>query len=246
MYYDVAPKTTENFRALCTGERGMGTKGKSLHYLNSTFHRVIRDFMIQGGDFTDFCGTGGESIYGDRFEDENLTLKHDRPFLLSMANCGPNTNGSQFFITTVPTPHLDGKHVIFGEVYRGTGMVKFIEDLPTEKDLPIERCVIVGCGQINPGEELGLIIRDGTEDVFPFYPEDTKFNFKSVLEVCQIGEAIKNSGNHYFKQEKFKEAVAKYEKALRYLNRLHENEEMIGNLSEEKLTSLEVPCLLNM
>lgn len=150
LYDDIVPKTTENFRALCTGEHGVGaTTGKPLHYKDCMFHRVVRNFMIQGGDFSEHSGRGGESIYGGFFEDENFDRKHDRPYLLSMANRGKNTNGSQFFITTQQAPHLDGLHVVFGEVISGKEVIKKIEHQPTnEKSRPYNPCTIANCGEL--------------------------------------------------------------------------------------------------
>ncbi|KAK4467442.1 hypothetical protein MN116_009059 [Schistosoma mekongi] len=134
------PKTAENFRALCTQEKGYG-------YKNSIFHRIIPGFMCQGGDFTNGNGTGGKSIYGNKFEDENFTHKHDEPMLLSMANAGPNTNGSQFFITTVACPWLDGKHVVFGKVVDGKDVVKTMEGYGSQSGKTSQTIKIANCGQ---------------------------------------------------------------------------------------------------
>jgi len=148
LFADVVPETAENFRALCTGEKGTGRSGKPLHYKGSHFHRIIKDFMCQGGDFTRGNGTGGESIYGEKFKDENFKLTHDRPYLLSMANAGPNTNGSQFFITTVVTGWLDGKHVVFGKVTKGDDIVKAMEAVGSRQGATSQRVEIVDCGQL--------------------------------------------------------------------------------------------------
>ncbi|MDX2593128.1 MULTISPECIES: peptidylprolyl isomerase [Streptomyces] len=141
LFDDAVPKTAKNFRELATGEHGFG-------YAGSSFHRIIPQFMLQGGDFTRGNGTGGKSIYGEKFADENFSLKHDRPYLLSMANAGPNTNGSQFFITTIVTDWLDGKHVVFGEVVEGSELVDRIEGLGSRSGSPSAKVTIASSGTV--------------------------------------------------------------------------------------------------
>ena len=146
LYADVVPGTAENFRCLCTGEKGVGKMGKPLHFKGSKFHRVINEFMAQGGDFTAGNGTGGESIYGAKFKDENFNIKHYGRGCLSMANAGPNTNGSQFFLCFIQTQWLDGKHVVFGGVTEGMEVLDILESVGSETGATSKPCVISDCG----------------------------------------------------------------------------------------------------
>ena len=152
LFGDEVPKTAANFAALCTGEKGVGKSGKKLTFEASAFHRIITGFMAQGGDFTSGDGRGGESIYGEKFADENFNIKHTKPFLLSMANAGPNTNGSQFFITFAATSWLDGRHVVFGEVLEGESVVKALEAIGSGSGSTSKKAVIAGSGIIEGGD----------------------------------------------------------------------------------------------
>ena len=199
----------------------------SLTSVDSIFHRVIKQFMIQGGDFTAFNGTGGESIYGEKFPDENFDLKHDKPFLLSMANSGPGTNGSQFFVTTVETPHLDGKHVVFGEVINGKSVVRKIENMPTQADKPTTDVIIADCGELHGQEydDADKQVPDATGDPYEDYPEDHSGEKLTAPLVFKIATELKNFGNTAFKSGNVSLGLDKYQKGLRYLNEFTEPEE---------------------
>ncbi|GJS99376.1 peptidyl-prolyl cis-trans isomerase CYP40-like protein [Tanacetum coccineum] len=228
LFVDKVPKTAENFRALCTGEKGIGPHtGVPLHLKGSCFHRVIKGFMIQGGDISARNGTGGESIYGLKFDDENFEVEHERKGMLSMANSGPNTNGSQFFITTTRTPHLNRKHVVFGKVIKGMGVVRSVEHTITgENDLPTLDVIIEDCGELAEGADDGVcdFFKDG--DTYPDWPLDLDVKPEEVSWWMSAVDAIKTYGNEQFKKQEYKSALRKYRKALRYLDVCWEKEDI--------------------
>ena len=250
LFHADVPKTADNFLHLCLGDKGVTEKGVKLGYEGSGFHRVIKGFMLQvsswvggvrksgndereadisaphktlqGGDFTAGNGTGGVSIYGEKFEDENFVHKHSTPFLLSMANAGPGTNGSQFFITTVKTPHLDGKHVVFGKVIAGKSLVRKIENLPTDSgDKPKEEVVIRSCGVLGPDEPLIDPSQPGGSsvkgDTYEDYPADQPgLEESDVPGHLEVMTQLKGLGAGCFKQGDVDAALGCWEKGLRY------------------------------
>lgn len=235
LFDDITPKTTENFKQLCLKTPG---------YKDSIFHRVIKDFMIQGGDYENFNGTGGSSIYGEKFDDENFELKHDEPFLLSMANAGPNTNGSQFFVTTVKTPHLDGKHVVFGKVISGKSVIRKVERTETgESDRPLKECKVINCGILNEGDP--LVIDDGTGDKYEdIISDEPSVDINKPETVFEAVNNIKNIGTECFKQGKLELALDKYIKAQSYMADYNPYD-----LTDEDVATywkLQISCYLNM
>nr|AAS56285.1 YLR216C [Saccharomyces cerevisiae] len=253
LYNDIVPKTAENFLKLCEGNAGMAKTKPDvpLSYKGSIFHRVIKDFMCQFGDFTNFNGTGGESIYDEKFEDENFTVKHDKPFLLSMANAGPNTNGSQAFITCVPTPHLDGKHVVFGEVIQGKRIVRLIENqqCDQENNKPLRDVKIDDCGvlpddyqvpenaEATPTDEYG----DNYEDVLK---QDEKVDLKNFDTVLKAIETVKNIGTEQFKKQNYSVALEKYVKCDKFLKEYFPED--LEKEQIEKINQLKVSIPLNI
>ncbi|XP_058798311.1 peptidyl-prolyl cis-trans isomerase D [Phymastichus coffea] len=219
LFKDKVPLTAENFRALCTGEKGLGKNNKPLHYKGSLFHKVVRQLMVQGGDIINFDGSSGESIYGLHFKDENLTMLHDQQGLLSMVNEGkPNSNSSQFVITIGPCPQLNNTNVVFGKVLKGIGVIKDLNGVPINDDVPEEEIKITDCGELINCDNWGLEDNDG-EDIYTPYPEDwnlptkNELSYKNILDIVQ---KIKNVGNACFIKKKYTIAAYKYKKALRY------------------------------
>ncbi|KAK4416230.1 Peptidyl-prolyl cis-trans isomerase CYP40 [Sesamum alatum] len=246
LYKDVVPKTAENFRALCTGEKGISPHtGLPLHYKGSRFNRVVKGLMIQGGDISDGNGVAGESIYGVKFEDENFELKHSRKGMLSMANSGPNTNGSQFFIITTQATHLDGKHVVFGKVIRGLGVVRAIEYVSTiDNCCPTIDVVVIDCGEIPEGADDGTInfFRDG--DLYPDWPMDLEPKPNDVFWMITAVDSIKVVGNEWYKKHDYKMAIRKYRKALKYLDSCWEMKD-INQVQCESLRKTKSQILTN-
>ncbi|XP_039965166.1 peptidyl-prolyl cis-trans isomerase D-like [Bactrocera tryoni] len=248
---DVVPKSAENFRALCTGEMGNGRMGKQLHYKGVRFHKVTRLYVAQSGDVVNNDGTGGESIYGPIFEDENFALNHDEG-AISMANYGePNSNNSQFFVVSVSSNNLDGTNVVVGKVLRGLSIVSDMELVTSDDGKPQEDIIITDCGEIHPGEDWGFRDNDETEDKLPPYPRDwdKKFESYTIEDMVKLLTSIRTAGNHFFTQQKFPEARRKYRKGNRYYNllrlRFDKKEHKPTPRVEEDIKKLDAFSVLN-
>ncbi|KAM9041084.1 peptidyl-prolyl cis-trans isomerase D-like isoform 1-T1 [Megaptera novaeangliae] len=242
LFADIVPKTAEKFPILCTGEKGIGpTTGKPLHFKGCPFHRIIKKFMIQGGNFSNRNGTGGESIYGEKFEDENFHYKSNK----TIANNGLHDKEGllQFVITTVPTPHLDGKHVVFGQVIKGMGVARILENVEVKGEKPAKLYVIAECGELKEGDDWGIFPKDGSGDSHPDSPEDADIDLKDVDKIVLITEDLKNIGNTFFKSQNWEMAIKKYTKVLRYVEG---SKAATENASGAKLQPVTLSCGLNI
>ncbi|XP_057178418.1 NK-tumor recognition protein isoform X1 [Triplophysa rosa] len=224
LFSDICPKTSKNFLCLCTGEKGSGkTTGKHLCYKGSTFHRVVKNFMIQGGDFTEGNGRGGESIYGGFFEDENFTLKHDKAFLLSMANRGKDTNGSQFFITTKPAPHLDGVHVVFGLVISGFEVIKNIEGLKADSaSRPYADVRVIDCGQLIT-KSANDVLQGKRKKVF-YSEDDSRSSSELSSHYSSSAETGEESDQKHVSRKRKRSSKSKHSKRKRRETRRRERQ----------------------
>ncbi|CAG9765505.1 unnamed protein product [Ceutorhynchus assimilis] len=221
LFKNIVPLTAENFRALCTGEKGVGAQGKPLFYKGSKIHRVIPQCMVQGGDIINGDGTGGESIYGAYFaneKNENYNLKHTEEGMVGCCTNGPDKNSSQFYITTVPCTHLDHQNVIFGKVVKGLDVIREMSEIPRVDDVPEEDILISNCGAFEPNQLWGLEENDGTPDIYPPWPNDWDNQSVNVNTVKQVVENINQSGNVFFYRGQFKDAERKYKKVVRYID----------------------------
>lgn len=218
LFSDVVPKTTENFRALCTGEKEIGSQGKLLHFKGSTIHRVISQCMVQGGDIINGDGTGGESIYGEYFPEENFTLKHAEPGIVGMSPNGRNKNSSQFYITTVPCTHLDNTNVAFGKVVRGLDVIIEMSEIPRVNDVPQQNIVISNCGEFQLNVPWNLGENDGTVDVYPPWPSDWDEPDVDDEFITRVINNINDSGNVFYYKQKFLDSERKYKKVIRYID----------------------------
>ncbi|KAH8302140.1 hypothetical protein KR044_003282 [Drosophila immigrans] len=248
---DVVPKTAENFRALCTGERGIGQMGQALHYKGTRFHTIKRVFAVQGGDLVNNDGTSGDSIYGPLFEDENFELTHNDEGVVSMANYGkPHTNNSQFFITAVGCENLNGTNVVVGRVLRGLGIVAEMEQNCTDDAHPTLDIVISDCGEITADMDWGVDCNDETTDKLPPYPQDWtgKFTKPTSDATVQLLTGMRQSGNHFFQLGRYHEARAKYRKANRYYTFLRKNfdwQQLKGSSNDTDLRKLDQFSVVN-
>lgn len=242
LFHTVAPKSCENFRALCTGEKGSTEDGVKLHYRNSVFHKVVARCLVQGGDIVSGNGSGGVSIYGPTFDDENFDIMHVEEGMVGFANSGPNTNNSQFYITTDSCNHLNGLNVIFGKVRKGLNIIKeMYKEIIPETDTTQVVCKVVNCGQFKRGEDWSINEMDETKDIYPPWPDD--WEIPADIDFDEVITNIKNSGNLYYYNKNFIDSDRKYKKTLRYLDWVKTTNKS-GNCN--KLLKMKLNTLLNL